>query len=96
MSKLASAFALICICAFGLFGFGPEEWLPTTAGEELTIFPIVCLASVLVAIVGSLRAPIRRFWQYTGLVLSAVAVLLWAGYAGLMLLAYRECPNGVC
>ena len=69
---------------------------PFQSGQDLIISPVLGLFAVLVALCGRLTTPGRATLNRRALRLALAVFILSAGYTGLFLLAYSNCPGGAC
>ena len=99
-SKIAARVALgLTATAWIIIGIGwlvPFEVSPFKFGQQFIIAPTLALVAVMSALYAWSRATQRRALHRMALKTAAWTLLVTGGGVGLFLLAYSNCPRGVC
>jgi hypothetical protein len=92
--SVALAAASLLMFAFGIFV--PVDANPFMFGEEFIISSVLGLCAVVAAWYAWLGTTQRGALHRRALKFAIGVLVLSAGYIGLFLLAYSNCPGGVC
>lgn len=90
------ALAIVALLIFSVGLFVPIEAKPFVAGEEFLISPLVSLLALAAALFAWLQTAQRKWLHHFALTLATAVFAVSAGFTALFLLAYSNCPNGVC
>ncbi len=94
--RISIALTLTSLIFFAAGLFLPFEYQPFGAGEEFIISAVVGLVGFCVALCVWLKATHRERVYRVALILSTFALVVTAGFVGLFVVAYSNCPNGAC
>jgi hypothetical protein len=96
LARSSIALATVSLLIFCVGLFVPLELKPFYFGEEFIISPILSLLALAAALYAWWQATQRRTLHRLALTLAIVAFVATAGFTGLFLLAYSNCPGGAC
>jgi len=94
VSKTCFFVASISSMAFYLFGF--KNFSIFDGGEDMAFLPAVLLIVFIASLIACRKAEIKTHWHLGSVELSSLMLVFWSSFLILFVVAYSDCPQGLC